>query len=137
MRAILAAAALLPACIAPADPEVSRGAEEEEARRLVWDELLGADTAPPEVVWWYETCPSAPDDPRTAVVIGETCYSGLFRERMWRADVAWRGSYARSAYAHELLHAWQAARGIHDPDHRDPEWLEVPRIDAALADAGL
>lgn len=153
LRALLLLAAVhAAACAAPGTPEVSRGSDEELARTIVWYEIFAAETEPPEVVWWYETCPEVgnPDAPgkpedtpgnkpdtRTAVYIDGHCYSGLFRPHLWRADVAWRGSFSTSAYAHELMHAWQAERGIRDPQHKNDEWLEVPAIDAELAAAGL
>jgi hypothetical protein len=136
IRPLLTALAVA-GCAAPADPVVSRGTEEIQARDIVWHELFQAEGDAPTVVWWYDTCPDHPGNPRSAVYLQGTCYSGLFREALWQADVAWRGSYSKSAYAHELMHAWQAERGIHDPDHKTAEWRELGRINAELKKLGL
>lgn len=117
-------------------PEVERGPEEERARDLVWHGYFNSERMPPRVVWWYDICPISESDKISVYIDGE-CYAGLFRERMWRADVAWRGAFSESAYSHELLHAYQAERGIYDPEHENAEWEMVPIIDAELKEQGL
>ena len=131
-RPALAMAALLVAGCGPALEEVPGQAE---ATQLVWS-TFGASGQPPPVEWHQEQCPSRPDDLRTAVVHQGACYSGLYL-RDDRAMVAWRGSLHASAFAHELMHAWQWARNIDDPDHlRSDEWELVARAERALAGGG-
>ena len=134
-------AAALSACTAligcrPNTPDVELGLDELVARTTVWNEYFKSREAPPTVKWWYMRCPTRPDDPRTAVVTVEgLCYSGLFWG--YNCDVAWRGSFSKSAYAHELMHAWQDTRGIFDPAHKLPEWTEITNINVTLSEMGL
>lgn len=126
----------LQACAPPQDPPVERGDDEVEARQIVWREHFKEGSTPPPVHWWYGRCPSKPDDLRTAVVtLSGICYSGLFYP--YQCDVAWRGSFSKSAYSHELMHAWQHTRGIFDPGHSLDEWSQIPIIDVDLASRGL
>lgn len=148
--ALLVAMSALCACdvvIEPEAPEVEQGPVEEEVRDLVWNEYFQAETAPPTVVWWYDPCPTgngnggengngAAND-KAAVAIDGKCYAGLFRPEIWQADVAWGGKFSRSAYSHELMHAWQRERGIDDPGHSNEEWRMVDEIDIDLAARGL
>jgi hypothetical protein len=128
----------LTGCGVPTDPEVELGTTELIARHFVWRVRFGSKLSPPPVHWWYDTCPLYPDNPRAAVVtVDGKCYSGLFWSYEYRIDVAWRGSFSRSAYSHELMHAWQYTRGIDDPDHALEEWKEIPNIDAELLSKGL
>ncbi len=88
---------------------------QDTAVSLVWDETLGAQTPPPPIEWHEDTCPTSKSKDAAVVVDGK-CYAGLFL-RDDKALIAWRGSYSSSAFAHELVHAWQWSRGIDDPDH--------------------
>lgn len=136
MKAAAALALLAAACSGPAPwPDTERGPDEDAARELAWP-ALGGEDAPPAVVWWYGGCPGD-DSGKTAVVVEGVCYAGLFRPPE-RVDVAWRGAYSRSGYAHEMMHRVQWQRGVSDPDHLVAEdWGLVREVNADLADAGL
>lgn len=128
---------VLAAC-GPIDPQVERGADEIRARQIVWHEQLNVDYYVPTVKWFYGTCPLKPDDPRTAIFYEGKCYSGLWFEVPWVATVAWRGKFSTSAYAHELIHAWQTTKGIYDPDHLiTADWAYEQTAGSALANEGL
>jgi len=106
------------------------------ALSLVWTDTLHADFPPPLVEWRQDLCPGSAAD-KSAVVYQGTCYSGLYL-RDDRALIAWRGRFSSSAFAHELVHAWQWSRGIDDPLHeRTPDWTLATTAEASLADAGL
>lgn len=138
LAAVLAITAIfLIGCGPPEDPPAERGVAEVKAREIVWHQEFKSNWPAPTVVWWYGTCPTAQNDPRTAVVIGGVCYSGLTFPDEMKCNVAWRGSFSTSAYTHELMHAWQATRGIYDPQHMLAEWNRVPEIDAELSANGL
>src|SRR5580658_3629935 len=49
----------------------------------------------PQVQWWTTPCPGTDE---TAVIFGDTCYSGLFYGGS-SVEVAWRGSIGHSAYS--------------------------------------
>lgn len=130
---------LMTSCAVQEDgwPEVSRGEDELEARRIVWeDHLQMGEEIPPEVVWSTDVCPGHPF-PHTAVLIDGRCYAGYFRPGLWRIDVAWTEEISDSAYVHEFIHVWQWLRGISDPEHLSEEWKMVPEITASLREAGL
>lgn len=124
--------AVLAGCVAqPALPEQPG---QPEATALVWQQVFGATLAPPPVEWREDTCPGREQGP-AAVVYGGACYAGLYLPD-GTALVAWRGTFSASAFAHELMHAWQYVRGIEDADHDREEWELVKEANGLLADAG-
>jgi len=106
----------------------------------VWYDGYTRASAPPGVSWSFSACPSKPDDPRTAVVDQDgMCYSGrTYLGWACPSEVAWRGSFGRSAFAHELMHYAQGLDGVHDPDHkRLDDWKLSIEMDARLIGLGL
>ncbi len=89
----------------------------------------------PDVHWWTDKCPGSD---RSAVVLGQQCYSGLYY-RKDAIDVAWRGDFGESAYAHELMHYFlDQVYGASDPLHlRVAEWASVNRTDVHLHLEGM
>lgn len=108
------------------------------AMQIVWDEGLAHPARPPVVKWHEEPCPYATESqPKTAVVKGHDCYTGLF-EPGWIIEVAWRDKFSMSAYTHEHIHAWQATKGIYDPEHkRYEDWAYGDVLDLRLRMEGL
>ena len=111
-----------------------------EALAVVWVQAFQCVDAPPPITWWTTSCPAAaggvkPGKP-TAVYLDGKCYDGL--SYGWGSDVAWRGSFSKSAFAHELMHDAQGREGIIDPNHqRSDDWAKVDVANAMLADQGL
>lgn len=110
MRQLLITFLLLIGCNGP-EPQP----RQDEALQLVWVNTYGQHDAPPTIYWWKTNCPYSTKD-KTAVVYNNSCYSGLTFSGDY-IEVAWRGSFYRSAFAHELMHALQLRRGYEDPDH--------------------
>lgn len=142
-RLLVASLFLLAACGADLEPGQRPG---EDAARAVVEATFVAgmpaavlDRARPRIRWHETACPYPAQDGavRTAVIEGDTCYAGL--SRGCALDVAWRGTFSRSAFAHELMHCYLSEMGRSDPAHdRHPEaWALVGQADAALADSGL
>lgn len=123
----------------PPDPDCERGADELRARNFVWHDTFHVDYwPPPTVLWGYNKCASDPTGPNEITLPNGDCVAGVFWIYPYDASVAWLGSYSRSAYAHELMHAWQWVRaGIDDTNHELFEWNEIPQINAKLAEMGL
>jgi len=135
-RAVFIVAALgFAACSAP--PEMPG---QTEAVELVWKQAYGCTDQAPQLTWWMTSCPAAaggvhPGKP-TAVYLDGKCYDGL--SYVWGSDVAWRGSFSKSAFAHELMHDAQGREGITDPDHqRAADWAKVTVANSMLDAAGL
>ncbi len=86
------------------------------------------------VVFWTETlCPTSPGEEKTAVVYQGQCYNG-FTFDCDGIYVAWRGTIASSAYAHELGHCFRLYLGMTGdgvrPDgggHLDEVWWQMIR----------
>jgi hypothetical protein len=96
--------------------------------------------APPSIEWSEAVCPRPAADGRmkTAVIDAQgTCYAGLTRD--CKVQVAWRGRFSASAFAHELMHCYITRLGLSDPQHdRHPDlWQLAGEADTALAQAGL
>lgn len=97
--------------------------------------LPAAVLVEPEVLWSTKLCPGKTE---TAVVIGTTCYAGL-GYRDGAIDVAWRGSFGKSAYAHELMHFFLKKAGRDsDPAHNQTAlWDLVNATDLAMQERSL
>ena len=110
-----------------------------DATLVVWQITYGIhDEDAPDVVWFHTTCDTMPVDGRTAINYKGMCYSGLFWDRDYLAEVAWRGNFATSAFAHELMHARQFLLGYSDPDHTvDADWALAEDAKDALIERGL
>lgn len=84
------------------------------------------------VVWWTETF--CPGKEKTAVIYQEQCYSG-FTFSCDYIYVAWRGTIASSAYAHELGHCFRLYLGMSGDGllsdggigHVDETWWQMMR----------
>jgi len=90
---------------------------QDEALKIVRDTyrpLLGAkvDTATMHVRWSDKLCPypDASGVKRTAVIHNGKCFAGL-TFMGGEVLVAWRGSFSKSAFAHELMHTFLNASG--------------------------
>jgi len=88
------------------------------------------------VQWWNVMAPSPSTGILNTVVVGPNgvLYSGLTTGN--HCDVAWRGSLARSAFIHELLHRIGLTTGIGgDPDHLSKLlWIEIePSVNQCLS----
>jgi hypothetical protein len=67
-------------------------------------------------------------------------FAGCSYARAKRCDVLmeWAGSFAESAFPHEMLHCEIGAMGMDDQTHTVFEWNVLePRLRAALREAGL
>jgi hypothetical protein len=106
-----------------------------QAAQIVWQQIFAAPAEPPLVEWHEDVCPGHQQGP-AAVLWQEQCFAGLTLDGDL-SRVAWRGSFSQSAFAHELLHALQARRGVFDPGHTLPDWANVPIANHALEAAGL
>ena len=117
---------------APGPPRPGQAAAFEVVARHFAGAFPGRTLAQPEVAWWTTDCPGTS---LSAVILDHTCYSGLFY-RTDGVDVAWRGSFGLSAYAHELMHYFLLqAEGTSDPEHlRVPMWELVNQTDTDLQD---
>ncbi len=92
------------------------------------------------IQWSGHVCPYPAADGllKTAVIDPRgTCYAGLAHG--CDLQVAWRGSFAQSAFAHELMHCYMSQLDLTDPSHdRHPEmWRAVSDANRALREAGL
>jgi hypothetical protein len=128
------ALALLAGCSAapPADETPMPG--QAQALAIVWQGAFQADQAPPPIAWSELRVDAGA---ATAVEYDGRIYSGVYTAD-GVAMVAWRGSFHASAFAHELMHAWQADQGIVDPLHqRREDWQRVDAANDALVQAGL
>lgn len=140
----LIACVLLAACGAEhGEPPRAGQTEAVAVVEAVFTRILGPATmadAQPEIRWSEQICPHpAPDGfLKTAVIDAHgACFEGL--STGCQISVAWRGTFARSAFAHELMHCYMSHVGLRDPDHdRYPEhWRTVKEANHALAEAGL
>lgn len=95
----------------------------------------GAALTEPLVFWWTTPCPGTNV---SAVIRGPRCYSGLY-EHEGAVDVAWRGSFGQSAYAHELMHYFLEQQfGDSDAAHQqEARWSLVQETDLELQAQGL
>jgi len=108
-----------------------------KAEQIVWYQYYKMTIKPPVIEWRNDKCPDHPDSGALIYQDG-TCYYGLFYGNLWKIYLAWRGSFSKSAYAHELLHAYLNSKGIYDPDHTRPEWnTMIPEANKLLENAGL
>lgn len=122
-------------------PPVSRMPVQEQAFALVAARfapqlgLPGGALEEPAVRWWTTLCPGTE---LSAVIRGRRCYAGLYY-RGDAVDVAWRGSFGTSAYAHELMHYFLGLRfGDSDGAHaQDAAWAVVRGVDEDLQAQGL
>ena len=90
---------------------------------IVWNQTYQATCSPPPIKWDAGAeCTDATGTFPDAFEYKGSCYWGLFWPTTYTAEVVWRGSYSQSAFAHELLHAWQWCRGVIDYEHAGPEW---------------
>jgi hypothetical protein len=125
---------LLGGCSAP--PPLPQRPHQDRALQLVWDHTLGATDAPPQIEWREDVCTKSTKKDAAVVHDGE-CYAGLFL-RGDRALIAWRGSYTKSAFAHELIHAWQWSKGVDDPKHKvKKDWELETAANEALEGEGF
>lgn len=97
-----------------------------EAVTLVWS-LYPKSGDPPPIEWRDDGCGELP-----AISAYGACLAGVYYPGD-HAVVAWRGSYAASAFAHELMHANQWQRGTDDFAHSSPDWRLVPLANEKLA----
>lgn len=87
------------------------------AMHAVWTETYGAMYDAPYVEWREDDCGGE----LAGAIVNGVCYSGLTVD--WsHCIVAWRGSFAKSTFTHELLHAFQARSYISDSGHTRAEW---------------
>lgn len=101
----------------PGCPQYERLPRQDEAEVLSWHDVLGRTEPPPGTRWGFDRCPSQPDNPKTAVLEPNgTCRSGITWSFCY-TQVAWRGSFSKSAYIHEQQHAADYRDGISDPNH--------------------
>lgn len=117
-----------------ASPEAKLG--QSEAVALVWREL-GARSEPPPIYWIDAPDPQCtlPDGQqrRAFRAADGECHGGFFDGHA--IALMWNGSYASSALAHELIHAWMLQdMQLEDGDHTRPEWKRVPELNAMLRD---
>jgi hypothetical protein len=116
--------------------ELSR-ATEQDATRIVWREVYGRREDPPLVLWrteQYEVTTRS----RHREGPFQLRVDGSFWGAKYAAVVVWKGTFAGSAFAHELLHAHLHLKGIEDFDHEAAEWgTLLPRAEAALRRRGL
>ena len=112
--------------------EYPQHADQARITESIW-RSYGGDGVEPPVEWREDRCPSAATDAPSAVVIDGACYAGLYL-RDDHILVAWRGSFHSSAFAHELMHAWQWEHGVDDPEHLiAADWTRAQAADATLA----
>ncbi len=131
MKTILLAILLWTGCAAPAPMP-----RQAEALAIVWTDTYSMQVDPPEISWWTTNCPNNPTT-LTAVYFNDMCYAGLTFS-YYHTDVAWRGSFSSSAFAHELMHVAQAHRGLSDPNHAVVgDWSLVDVANTFLKGAGL
>jgi hypothetical protein len=140
----LALLAFLVGCAQGEWPDVERGAEELQAREMVWASLGALDEAPPSVSWEAgEACPMRTGGGRYIVFGSDNgpwrCLSGWYWEPDHHARVIWTDRISDSSYAHELYHGWLWLHtGDLDPGHLGAGWATaVPHANALLRDAGL
>jgi hypothetical protein len=131
---LFAALALVGGC----DPSFPERAGQDEATRITWRATFGSTADPPGIDWREVDCTS------TLGQLGITdrwtggCVGGLFYQDPDVVEVPWLGSFHESAFAHELMHALQALRGVRDPDHLVREdWAKVAAANEALKAVGL
>jgi hypothetical protein len=116
---------------APAPAERPR---QTEATAIVWAGRFGGVGQAPPIEWRPDECG---DGKRRGFTWEGKCYVGLYL-RDDRILLGWEGSFADSAFAHEMMHALQWQRGVEDPSHaRAGDWALVAAADQALRDAGL
>lgn len=106
----------------------------DEPTAIVWEETFRAKcTAPTMEILYDATCYERVN----SFEYTNNCYSGLYLPATHHVIIAWRGSYSSSAFAHELLHGWQACRGIFDYNHENDEWkFFVPYANSNLIARG-
>ena len=102
----------------------------DEPTTIVWEETFKATGLPPTVEFVYD---SVCQGRQHTFEYNGKCYLGLYFYANNFAIVEWLGSHSKSAFAHELLHAWQSHRGITDYLHENEEW----RIIVPLANENL
>lgn len=137
MRIVLALALVACASIERDQRDPDREIEA-QAIDIVWRDAFGMISAPPAIDWWHERCPEHPSDLRAAVVLDGTCYSGLFWPSRFSIDIAWRGSFSSSAFAHEMMHAKMWLDGEPpDVDHESLSWSLAEAANEALDLEGL
>ena len=85
---------------------------------------------PPPVSWSTVYCPGTL---KTAVVIDNECYAGIYRTP-GEPQVAWRGSFGESAFSHELMHYYlKKFDGDEDANHQNQSaWQVVQKADGEL-----
>lgn len=85
----------------------------------------------PRVYWSDTVCPYATDDGifLTAVIHNKKCFAGLTHIG-GMCQVAWRGNFSKSAYAHELMHAY-----LNHTGHGD--WVIDPMLPGAVPPSTL
>lgn len=121
--------ALLALLLASCDVQMPGQAE---AVRSVWTETYGAVWDAPYIEWRTDDCG---DGTKAGALVDGVCYSGLTVN--WsHCIIAWRGSFSKSSFDHELLHAFQARQYVSDSKHTRPEWgLEFGHERGLLDDA--
>lgn len=114
----------------------------DDALKIVWYGYYKEKGYPPPMIWKNEVCtdPATADRSKGIPLINYNgkCFYGLTFTDTWIIWIAWEGSFSKSAFAHELMHAHMFRLGLMDNDHKMSEyWNQIDGINKLLRDAGL
>lgn len=118
--------------------DASVALEMDEPTRIVWRDVYGSVFDPPAVEWKTTECPSADWRRGYAVIVdGECAFGWFFRDASdGQALVAVEQRIHESAFAHELLHAFDWRRDFNENGHQYFDYDLVDLANAQLEAAG-
>ncbi len=118
--------------------------DQDLAVKIVWVNTFKAKGKPPTIIW-DRTWECGPDSKGFYAELKEekikTCVAGVYYNKNNVAVISdLQKPFSEMALAHELMHAFENANGIYDPDHLEPGFQPgglVELANKALKEAGL